>query len=185
MSRVVSLLLSCLVALTAAVLTAPAALAHNVLISSDPKDGAALETGPQSITLTFDQPVNAGERFNTISVLGPDGTHWEAAGEPTVRDNSVVFPVLPLGPAAEYTANYRVLSADGHPVSGQLKFTLTKAGTGTPAPTPAQAADAVAPAGDGGGVPIWVWIAGAALLLGGGVFFALRGGGGGKEDAGR
>ncbi|MFD7652468.1 copper resistance protein CopC [Actinosynnema sp. NPDC059797] len=176
MRRVVSLLLTGLVAGAVVLGTATPALAHNVLISSDPKDGSSVEAGPAAITLTFDQPVTGGDGFNTISVTGPGGTRWEADGEPTIRDNVVTFPLRPLGPAAEYAVSYRILSADGHPVSGSLKFTLTKAGDGTPAPATSAAAQDQA-SGSGGGVPIWVWIAGAVVLLAGGVFFALRGGG--------
>lgn len=176
MRRVVSLLLTGLVAGAVVLGTATPALAHNVLISSDPKDGSSVEAGPAAITLTFDQPVTGGDGFNTISVTGPEGTRWEADGEPTIRDNVVTFPLRPLGPAAEYAVSYRILSADGHPVSGSLKFTLTKAGNGTPAPATSAAAQDQA-SGSGGGVPIWVWIAGAVVLLAGGVFFALRGGG--------
>ncbi|MFJ6670449.1 copper resistance protein CopC [Actinosynnema sp. NPDC091369] len=178
MRRVVSLLLTGLVAGAVALGTAAPASAHNVLISSDPKDGAQLEAGPATITLTFDQPVQAGEKFNTITVTGPEGTRWEADGEPTVKNNSVAFGVRPLGPAAEYSVGYRVLSADGHPVTGSLKFTLTKAGSGTPAPAAANAEDPKSASSGGGGVPIWVWIVGAAVLLAGGAFLALRGGGG-------
>ncbi|GAA1266714.1 copper resistance CopC family protein [Saccharothrix xinjiangensis] len=175
MRRVVSLLLTGLVAGAVVLGAATPALAHNVLISSDPKDGSSVAAGPAAITLTFDQPVTGGEGFNTISVTGPEGTRWEADGEPTIRDNVVTFPLRPLGPAAEYAVSYRILSADGHPVSGSLKFTLTEAGDGTPAPATSTAAQDQA-SGSGGGVPIWVWIAGAVVLLAGGVFFALRGG---------
>jgi copper resistance protein C len=182
MRRVVSLLLTGLVAGAVVLGTATPAFAHNVLVGSDPKDGSQLETGPAAITLTFDQPVQAGEKFNTVTVTGPEGTRWEAEGEPTVKNTSVVFPVRPLGPAAEYTIGYRVLSADGHPVTGSIKFTLTKAGNGTPAPvstTPEPSAPSDA------GVPIWVWIAGAVVLLGGGAFLALRGGAGSAKESTR
>lgn len=176
MRRVVSLLLTGLVAGAVVLGAATPALAHNVLISSDPEDGSSLARSPGAITLTFDQPVQAGEKFNTITVTGPEGTRWEAGGEPTIRNNTVEFPMRPLGPAAEYTVSYRILSADGHPVSGSLKFTLTEAGTGTPAPATTAQDAAADSGGDGGGVPIWVWIAGAVVLLAGGVFVALRGG---------
>jgi hypothetical protein len=160
------------------------ALAHNVLVSSDPKADSSIETAPSTFTLTFDQPVNGGPGLNAVSVLGPDGSHWEEAGEPTVKDNVVSAKVRPLGPAAEYTVSFRILSADGHPVTESFKFTLTKAGTGTPLPTGEVAqsnpASPTASTGQGGGVPIWVWILGAVVLLGGGVFLALRGGV--KED---
>ncbi|MCE6997024.1 copper resistance protein CopC [Saccharothrix sp. S26] len=185
MRRVVSLLLTGLVAGAVVLGTAAPAFAHNVLVDSDPKDGSRLDAGPAAITLTFDQPVQAGEKFNTITVTGPEGTRWEADGEPTVKNNSVVFPVRPLGPAAEYTVGYRVLSADGHPVTGSLKFTLAVAGNGTPAPATAANAEGSSSSGSGG-VPIWVWIVGAAVLLAGGAFFALRGGtGDAKESSGR
>ncbi|XVS64528.1 copper resistance CopC family protein [Actinosynnema sp. CA-299493] len=186
MRRVVSLLLTGLVAGAVALGTAAPAFAHNVLVSSDPKDGSQLAAGPATITLTFDQPVQAGEKFNTVTVTGPEGTRWEADGEPTVKDTSVVFPVRPLGPAAEYTVGYRILSADGHPVTGSLKFTLTTAGDGTPAPAASNAEGSGSTSSGGGGVPIWVWIVGAAVLLGGGAFLALRGGAGdAKENTGR
>ncbi|NUT97277.1 MAG: copper resistance protein CopC [Saccharothrix sp.] len=181
MRRTLSLLLAGLLAGGLALTTSGTALAHNVLVSSTPKDGEALAAGPAEITLTFDQPVQAGEKFNTITVIGPDESHWEAADEPTVKNNSVVFKVRPLGPAAEYKIGYRVLSADGHPVTGSLKFTLTTAGNGTPAPTSTAAASTPGSDGGDGGVPIWVWIAGAVVLLGGGVYFALRGGTGAKR----
>ncbi|MFC7649504.1 copper resistance protein CopC [Streptosporangium lutulentum] len=74
-----------------------AAQAHNILISSDPKDGAQLATGPGKITLTFDQPVRQG--FAQISVTGPDGTRWEN-GTTTVDSHRVSVGVNPWAPRA-------------------------------------------------------------------------------------
>jgi methionine-rich copper-binding protein CopC len=186
MRRGFSLILAGLIAGAMMLGLAGPALAHNVLVSSDPLAGSSIDAGPAVVSLTFDQPVNGGPGLNAISVTSPDGGHWEGVGEPTVKDNVVSLPLRPLGPAGEYTVSYRILSADGHPVADSLKFTLAKAGTGSPAPTNEVAANpASTPATDttgetGGGVPIWVWIAGAVVLLGGGVFLALRGGV--KED---
>ncbi|GAA5059680.1 hypothetical protein HNP84_005055 [Thermocatellispora tengchongensis] len=118
---------------------APAALAHNVLTGSDPKDGATLAEAPERVTLTFDQPVRRG--FTQLTVTGPDGARYEQ-GAPEVDGPDVTARVAPLGPAGEYVIGYRILSSDGHPVTGKLTFTLTKAGGGGPsvAPTPAPAA---------------------------------------------
>lgn len=158
-------------------LAAPAS-AHNSLISSNPSDEASLDAGPQNVVLTFDQPVQEGEGLNSVAVTGPDGKEWQG-GSATVDSNVVTAPIRELGPAGVYTIGYRIVSADGHPVSGKLTFTLTKAGDGTPAP--ANASDGTAlpgtPDESGGGVPIWVWLAGAAVLLGAGLFVALRIGG--------
>ncbi|WP_018686950.1 copper resistance CopC family protein [Actinokineospora enzanensis] len=156
------------------------AFAHNQLISSDPADKAALATGPAAIQLTFDQPVQAGDGLNSIVVVGPDGQGQWQNGKAAVAGNIVSVPVRPLGPAGAYKIGYRILSADGHPVSGELAFTLTTAGTGTPAPADATAQNPAAGSsapGDDGGVPVWVWIAGAVVLLGAGIFLAMRVGG--------
>ncbi|QRP45950.1 copper resistance CopC family protein [Amycolatopsis sp. FDAARGOS 1241] len=158
--------------------TATPALAHNVLISSDPANGASVAAGPAKVTLTFDQYVQNAD-VNQIAVTGPDGNQW-AEGPVTVENNVISAPLRPLGPAGKYTVGYRILSADGHPVSGEIPFTLTKAGAGTPAKVDAaKAAGAPASAAAGSassstGIPIWVWIAGAVVLLAIGLTVALR-----------
>ena len=152
--------------------TATPALAHNVLISTDPGKGATLDAGPAKVTLTFDAPVQGGD-INQISVLGPGNTQW-AEGSVEISSNVVSAPVRPLGPAGTYTVGYRILSADGHAVEGSYTFTLTKAGTGTPATAGAALGAATSSGGSGGGVPIWVWIVGAVVLLGLGLTVALR-----------
>lgn len=171
-------------ALAAGVLLAGAvpAFAHNVLVSADPPDGASVAVGPQQVRLTYDQPVQRGSvtEFNTVTVTGPNGTRWET-GTVTVEGNVVTAPLRPLGPAGVYTVAYRILSADGHPVEGAVKFTLTTAGTGTPAPATPSATSGQGGHG-GGGMPVWPWIVGAAALLGIGIVLALRIG---RTDAGR
>ncbi|MEV6244455.1 copper resistance CopC family protein [Lentzea sp. NPDC051838] len=157
--------------------TAAPAAAHNALISSDPKDKTSLEVGPSTVTLTFDQDVQGGQGINAISVVDASGGHYEVAGDPTIKDTAVTQKIEALGKAGQYKIGYRILSADGHPVNGELTFTLTKDGTGTPRQVDANTAP---DSGSSDGLPIWVWIVGAVVLLGGGVFFALRGGGGAK-----
>lgn len=167
-------LIACLIAGAAVLVTAAPAAAHNALISSDPKDKSSLEAGPTSVTLTFDQDVQGGEGINTISVVDASGGHYEVAGDPTIKDSAVSAKVNALGKAGQYKIGYRILSADGHPVSGELTFTLTKDGTGSPRVVEANDLMDNQPSD---GLPIWVWIVGAVVLLSGGVFFALRGGG--------
>lgn len=152
------------------------AAAHNVLIGSDPADGAALPTGPQQVSLTFDLPVQPG--FSTVTVTGPDGSQWQA-GPPVENGAVVTAPVRELGPAGEYVIGYQVLSADSHPVRGAVRFTLTTPGSGTPGP-PASATSATdtaataAEQAESAGTPIWPWLVGAGVLLVAGVVVALR-----------
>jgi hypothetical protein len=158
-------------------LTTPA-LAHNVLVGSTPASGSSVTTGPSEVTLDFNAPVQFGANY--LTVIGPDGQHWEKTDNATVNGDSVSTSVAPLGPAGVYKLGYRIISADGHPVSGEVTFTLTRAGTGAP---PAQSSSGGGTASGGsltgtavasGGVPVWVWALGAVLLLGVGLFFGLR-----------
>lgn len=161
----------------ALLLAAAPAWAHSRLDSSDPASGASVATAPQKVSLTFDEPVQPG--FTVITVIGPDGGDYHS-GDISEVDDTVSVGVLPLGPAGAYQIGYRVVSADGHPVSGSVPFTLTTAGTGTGAAAPPSGAApsvAVVPAaapGGGGGTPVWPWIAGAVVVVVIGVGAALR-----------
>jgi copper resistance protein C len=152
------------------------AFAHNTLIGSNPANESTVQESPQTIELTFDQPVQMGEGLNTIAVTGPDGTNW-TVGPAAVASNVVSASLDDLGPAGTYRVGYRILSADGHPVSGEVTFTLAQAGDGTPAPAGTANGDEAAPEADEGGLPIWLWILGAVALLGAGLTVALRIGG--------
>ena len=153
------------------------AFAHNQLIGSNPANEASVPTSPAAIELTFDQPVQNGEGLNTIAITGPEDTNW-SVGPAEVASNVVTAAVDGLGPAGVYKIGYRILSADGHPVSGELTFTLTTAGDGKPAPASTSSdAEASGSSSDDGGLPIWVWIVGAVVLLGAGLTVALRIGG--------
>lgn len=163
------LLIPAVLATIAVAALATPASAHNVLVGSYPQAGASVSTGPTEVRFDFNAPVKFGD--DTIVVLGPNNSHWERTQSATVTGDSVSVPVAPLGPAGVYTASYHIISADGHPVTGDITFTLTQAGNGHPVTTTA----AAGPAGSGGGgVPVWVWIVVAVVVLGGALFFALR-----------
>lgn len=155
------------------------ALAHNVLVGSDPADGSKVDAGPSRIQLRFDLPVQDG--FNTVTLIGPDGAHYED-GAATVDGSNVSVAAGPLGAAGVYRVGYRVVSDDGHAVSGSISFTLTRSGTGSGHPgaagtSPTPGSDAAGAAdGSGSGVPVWVWIVGAVVLVVAGAGAALRAG---------
>lgn len=181
------------VALLAVLGLASPASAHAGLVSSDPAEGARLDTAPSAVTLTFSEPIqNAG--VNQVAVTGPDGGQW-VDGPVQIKSNVVTAPLRPLGPAGEYVIGYRVLSADGHPVSEELRFTLTTPGPGTSqgaqatqpnspqAGTPSDngAGQNVTQPDSSGGVPVWVWVVGAIVLVVIGLGVALRMGRSGEE----
>ncbi|MFC5822258.1 copper resistance CopC family protein [Nonomuraea insulae] len=149
------------------------AMAHNVLISSDPADGATLSASPGRVTLVFDQAVRQG--YAQVGVTGADGSSW-ADGSAAVAAERVSVKVKPLPAGGSYVVGYRILSADGHPVTGKITFRLAADASGVTAGaasggTSAEAAEAAANGGAGMAV---VWIVGALLVLAAGTAVALR-----------
>ncbi|MCB2176968.1 MAG: copper resistance protein CopC [Actinomycetales bacterium] len=115
-------------ALALALLTvvAPAAQAHDQLISTDPPDGAVLDTAPASVGLTFSEDVL--DISTTVVVAGPDGSVPTTA---SVDGTTVTAPLPADLPDGAYTVTWRVVSSDGHPVQGSFGFTVQAAGPGT------------------------------------------------------
>lgn len=103
------------------------ASAHTDLLSTDPASGARLAAPPAEVTLTFTDQMS-GE-FNTVSLTVADQTPIKL-GSSTVSDT--VTARVPLDDIAgafrnpnqpvDWTLAYRVVSADGHPVTGDLAF---------------------------------------------------------------
>lgn len=168
LQRVVVLIVAGLAGLAVTMGATAPAWAHNELLSTTPADKANVGAAPTAVTLEFNDVV--GKKFGFVSVTGPDGKQWnEGAFE--VEGSTVTQPLRTLGPAGAYTVAWRVVSADGHPISGTFGFTLTTAGTGSAPPTtespsnepsaPASVASS-APPSDGG--TSWPMMAGGLVL---------------------
>lgn len=139
---------------------ASGALAHAALISVEPANGSMLATAPKAVELRFNETVTPGAiRLIDGAGRARDDTRVSASGE-TI---SVAMPAdLPEGTAV---VSYRVISQDGHPVTGSVMFSV---GTSTAAKPPA-AVDS--------GLNALIWLARVGLYVGlfvgvGGVFFA-------------
>ncbi len=102
-----------------AVFVVPAS-AHSGMTGSDPGDGATVDVAPDTVTLTFNEPPQA--LGTEIAVVGPNGT-TVSEGVTTVADAAVTQPLAATRPAGAYVIQWRVTSADGHPLSGELTFT--------------------------------------------------------------
>ena len=175
-------------ACVALLLGAAPAFAHTRLESSDPADGSSLASAPESVSLRFNEDIQA--EFVTVSVVGPNGTQYQN-GVVSAAGGQITTAVSPLGPAGPYEIGYRVVSDDGHPVTGKVSFTLTAPGPGGALPTPsaalpsaAAAASVPAPAPaavdpqasiqQSEGAPVWPWLVGAVVLVAAGAAVALR-----------
>lgn len=113
------------------------ALAHDALVASDPADGAVLETLPSQIALDFSAPISSEPGATELQVTDAAGTSL-VDGEPSI-DQARLTQAL-AGPAAgEVTVLWKVVSSDGHPISGQFAFTVEEPAP-TAEPTPAETA---------------------------------------------
>ena len=161
------------VALGALFVGAGVASAHDVLTGSTPANGSTVDAMPSTVTLTFDQPVQNLDPV--LLVTGPNGNVY-TTGPATVSGNDISAPVA-AGPAGLYRAAYRIISADGHPVTGQITFTLSSAGAGTATGSaPAAGSTPGTVSNSSGGLGIWIWLglAIAAVLVVVAVAIALR-----------
>ena len=118
--RAASLLLALLAGLLVSLVPAAPAAAHATLVSTDPAEGAVLGTAPEQVVFTFDE-----------SVIGdPAGiTVFDAAGDEVASSASVRGPRLVVDLDEEVGEGtlvvvWRLVSADGHPIGGSLRFSV-------------------------------------------------------------
>jgi hypothetical protein len=105
-------------------LRASPAAAHTELTASTPSPGAVVASTTAEVVLTFSGRVQGD--FSTVAVTGPDGAD-RARGPLAVRGGRVVQGLdAPLA-AGAWTVAYRVIAADGHPVTGTVPFTVAAA----------------------------------------------------------
>ena len=104
--------------------TALPAHAHTSLELSTPSDGQSFEFMPAELSASFDEDLIEieGEVVNTLELESADGTKYVLSAAtitgPTVSANAGNGEY----PAGEYLLKYRVVSADGHPVTGEIRF---------------------------------------------------------------
>jgi hypothetical protein len=100
-------------------LTSPAALAHDRLKASNPADRAKLKS-LETIELEFTSHM----QLPTIVLDGPGGKPVPL-DKPRVQGNKVFARPTGTLPEGGYRIAWRVVSSDGHPIQGELAFTIT------------------------------------------------------------
>ncbi|HEY1484639.1 MAG TPA: copper resistance protein CopC, partial [Micromonosporaceae bacterium] len=153
-------------------LFATPAAAHATLTASDPADGTRLPAAPHAVTLTFDENVGlgnigylhvtdqAGKRVDSGGAYHPDG------------DGTKVTDRLQGGLGdGTYTASFRVISADSHPIAGSIAFVVGNGPLVRGTTTTGSAVDPVT--GDAFDAARWISYAGIVLLGGGWLIFTI------------
>ena len=172
---------------TAGLLVASPASAHDELTSTDPAADTSVETLPEQLTLTFSGELAADPGATELQVTDAEGTSL-ADGEPLVAGTVVTQPLAGAA-SGPITVLWKVVSSDGHPISGEFGFTVTAPPTPTPTPTPTASATpsdtptaeptatpTVAPVPADSGNAALPWVIGGLLLLaavGGAVIYLL------------
>jgi copper transport protein len=157
-------------AVTAALLGALALLglatpasAHAALVTTSPRADSVLAAAPAQVVLTFSDPIEA--KTATMQVLEPGGAPLAVPAPAHVGgDKRTLAVALPqaLGPGTR-TVLYRVVSTDGHPVQGSLRFSV---GVATASATPDALVSGGGALGLYLGVARWVAFVGLALAVG-------------------
>jgi copper transport protein len=121
-------LLATLAVLFSLLFVSPAA-AHAELLSTTPANGDQLTKPPTKIQMTFTESVNLVD--DGIRLVDHVGATVRTP-EPTVNAQTVTWPMpadLPEGP---YVVTWRVVSSDGHPISGAFSFGVGPAAAAVP-----------------------------------------------------
>ena len=170
-----------------AVGTAPAAFAHDSVITARPGMDETVTEFPTEIVLEFSgQPK---EDFNTVALSRVADDEVLFSGEPEVNDRevSIDVPADVDAQPGEYRIGYQITSSDGHATKGTTSFTFqpTEAAGESTAPGSESAqgeqgageADATSASEEAqeesGSGYTWLWLLLGALLLGGVVIAAL------------
>jgi copper transport protein len=134
----------------ALVMPATPANAHAALVTTTPTQGAVIGSSPTEVRLTFNEPV--GVIPGKTQVIAPNGKRVNE-GDPVASNGTLTIAVRKADrPLGTYLVSYRVISADGHPISGGFMFSVG---------APSQAAQVVS-----GDDPAVVALLGGAKFLG-------------------
>ena len=119
LSRALSVVLALFTALALALLGAAPASAHAQLVETDPADGEQLDEAPTSVELTFSEHI---EQIGSQVVITDAGGTEVQDGDPQIDGPTLTQDLIDERPEGSYTVQWRVVSADGHPVSGEFTF---------------------------------------------------------------
>jgi methionine-rich copper-binding protein CopC len=93
--------------------------AHAHLQKSSPADNSVIATSPSTLVLNFSEAA----RLTALSIQKGGESPQKLTPLPAAAAQQISVPLPPLTPGA-YSVSWRVVSDDGHVMSGALHFTL-------------------------------------------------------------
>ncbi|CAB4550939.1 unannotated protein [freshwater metagenome] len=102
------------------------AQSHSQLVDASPRPNTTLTTSPRQVLLTFNEElIDLGGKSNVITVTNARNQRV-AVGQTVVASNQLSASFSRNLAVGRYTVWWRAVSADGHPISGKYRFSITK-----------------------------------------------------------
>lgn len=135
MTTLLRLLIAASLAVAGSLTLAVGASGHASLLTSSPEDGAVLDVAPEDVRFTFSEELFA--ELIEVSVLDAAGDLVMAteAEQTPPPGTDVIVPWPSDLPPGEYSVAFRVVSADGHPVTGRITFSYAAVAESADEPT--------------------------------------------------
>lgn len=130
------------------------ASAHSELVTSTPKDGAALDRAPAQISAVFSEEFDlAGSGLTVEDSSGQRVDQNDARLDPADASQKTMLVSLKSGlGAGSYTVRWKTLAADGDTAEGSFSFSVRAATSASPSPSAAASSPAAgATSGAAGG----------------------------------
>jgi methionine-rich copper-binding protein CopC len=99
--------------------------AHAQLVRAVPGISSIIHQTPKKVTLTFDDDLLALSSSNLIAVYSPANQRVDQL-QTRLSGSSLSVDLKTKLPFGRYKVTYRVISADGHPVSASYYFYFKK-----------------------------------------------------------
>ena len=107
----------------------PAATVHTMLVASEPAANSRLAASPSQLRLVYSEPVEG--KLSRVTIVPSSGAPIVLKPTADPKDvHGVIAPMTPLAPG-KYRVEWRVVSADGHPVDGKFVFAIEDTTLGT------------------------------------------------------
>lgn len=129
-------------------------------------DGATLPAAPTRVTLSFDEPVRLIP--GAVQVISNSGARVDREVRQRSGNTAVELDLPPNLPRGSYTATWRLMSADGHEVSGSVSFGVQQAPDAPPEVRPVASSSAASDVARGltyAGLVLCVGVLAAARLV--------------------
>lgn len=99
------------------------ALAHAILVKSQPAKDETVEESPKQIDLWFNDAVRS--EYKALAVIDSNGKRVDNHDvEQSLTDGSNIHATVPNLVPGKYNVRYRVVSEDTHIVTGKFEFTV-------------------------------------------------------------